>query len=44
MWGGWTLTHPRFAKAVEEFLQREAGGVDQYMDELNDSSPFKRGS
>jgi predicted N-acyltransferase len=27
---------------VEEFLQREAGGIEQYMDELNDSSPFKR--
>ncbi len=41
-WSAHWLAHPQFSKAVEEFLQREAGGVEQYMDELNDSSPFKR--
>lgn len=40
-WSAHWLAHPQFSKAVEDFLQREAGGVDQYMDELNDSSPFK---
>ena len=41
-WSAHWLAHPQFAKAVEEFLQREAGGIDQYMDELNDSNPFKQ--
>ena len=41
-WSAHWLAHPQFSKAVEDFLQREAGGVDQYMDDLNDSSPFKR--
>jgi predicted N-acyltransferase len=27
---------------VEEFLQRESGGIERYVDELNDNSPFKR--
>ncbi len=43
-WSAHWLAHPQFSKAIEDFLQREAGGVDQYMDELNDSSPFKRQS
>ena len=41
-WSAHWLAHPQFSRAIEEFLQREAGGVEQYMDELNDSSPFKR--
>lgn len=41
-WSAHWLAHPQFSKAIEDFLQREAGGVDQYMDELNDSSPFKQ--
>ncbi|HEY6094352.1 MAG TPA: GNAT family N-acetyltransferase [Gallionellaceae bacterium] len=40
-WSAHWLAHPQFSRAVEDFLQREAGGIDQYMDELNDSSPFK---
>lgn len=43
-WSAHWLAHPEFSHAVDEFLQREAGGVDQYIEELNDSSPFKRGS
>lgn len=41
-WSAHWLAHPQFSRAVEEFLQREAGGVDHYMDELNDSSPFRK--
>jgi predicted N-acyltransferase len=41
-WSAHWLAHPEFSHAVEDFLQREAGGVDQYIDELNDSSPFKQ--
>lgn len=35
------LTHPEFSHAVEEFLKREAAAVSQYLDELNERSPFK---
>jgi predicted N-acyltransferase len=41
-WSAHWLAHPRFANAVEEFLQRETGGIERYIDELNESSPFKR--
>jgi predicted N-acyltransferase len=36
------LAHPSFADAIERFLEREAGGIDEYMDELNERNPFKR--
>lgn len=35
------LKHPRFADAVETFLRRETGGIEQYVNELESSSPFK---
>ncbi len=35
------LAHPQFAQAVEEFLSRERAGIAEYVDELNDRSPFK---
>ena len=36
------LAHPEFARAVDDFLLREAKGVDAYMDELREHSPFKQ--
>jgi uncharacterized protein len=36
------LARPEFSHAVEEFLQREEGAVAQYVDELNERSPFKQ--
>jgi uncharacterized protein len=36
------LAHPAFADAVERFLEREAAGVDNYLDHLAQRSPFKR--
>ncbi len=41
-WSAHWLAHPRFASAVEEFLQRESGGIERYVDELNENSPFKQ--
>ncbi|OYY93170.1 MAG: GNAT family N-acetyltransferase [Hydrogenophilales bacterium 28-61-23] len=41
-WSAHWLAHPRFSNAVEEFLQRETGGIERYVDELNENSPFKR--
>ena len=35
------LAHPAFADAIERFLEREAGGIDDYLSELNERSPFK---
>jgi hypothetical protein len=35
------LAHPQFSAAVEEYLARETRGIAQYVDELNDRSPFK---
>lgn len=35
------LAHPEFADAIERYLAREAIGVDHYIDELNEHSPFK---
>ena len=35
------LKEPRFARAVEDFLERESGGIERYVDELAESSPYK---
>jgi uncharacterized protein len=40
-WSAHWLRHPRFADAVEQFLAREARGIEQYIDELNERAPFK---
>ena len=36
------LADPRFAKAVEEFLNREGRGVYNYLEHLDERNPFKR--
>ena len=41
-WSAHWLAHPSFADAIERFLEREKGGIDDYMDELNERNPFKR--
>lgn len=43
-WSAHWLAHPAFADAIERFLQRESGGIDSYIDELNEHNPFKSGS
>jgi hypothetical protein len=40
-WSAHWLAHPAFADAIERFLEREAGGIDAYIDELNDRNPFR---
>ncbi|GGY68691.1 GNAT family N-acetyltransferase [Pseudoduganella albidiflava] len=40
-WSAHWLAHPAFADAVERFLERESGGIEAYMDELNERNPFK---
>jgi predicted N-acyltransferase len=36
------LRHPAFADAIEKFLDRESAGVERYIDELNERSPFRK--
>lgn len=35
------LAHPQFARAVEDYLHQETSAISQYVDELNERSPFK---
>jgi hypothetical protein len=41
-WSAHWLAHPSFSDAIERFLEREKGGIDDYMDELNERTPFRR--
>ena len=41
-WSAHWLAHPRFSQAVDDFLKRETRGMNFYMDELNERSPFKQ--
>ncbi|HSD60906.1 MAG TPA: GNAT family N-acetyltransferase [Burkholderiales bacterium] len=41
-WSAHWLAHPEFARAVANYLRREARGVEEYIDELNESAPFRR--
>ena len=36
------LAHPAFADAVARFLEREGAGIDSYVDNLEQRSPFKK--
>ncbi len=36
------LAHPEFAEAVTRFLRKEANGIEEYVDELAEHSPFKQ--
>jgi len=37
------LAHPAFAEAVERFLARETKGIQGYLNELQERSPFRQG-
>ncbi|HEY8049905.1 MAG TPA: GNAT family N-acetyltransferase [Ramlibacter sp.] len=36
------LAHPAFADAVDKFLQREGRGIDNYLEHLEERSPFRQ--
>ena len=40
-WSAHWLAHPAFFDAVKHFLQRENGGIENYIDELTERNPFK---
>ena len=35
------LAHPQFSDAIGDYLKRESQGIERYVDELNEMSPFK---
>jgi predicted N-acyltransferase len=43
-WSAHWLADERFAGAVADFLAREGGAVDAYLDELGERNPFRRGA
>ena len=43
-WSAHWLAHPSFTDAVERFLEQEAGGINAYLDELNERQPFRQSS
>ena len=43
-WSAHWLRHPQFSDAVEKFLAQETAGIERYVDELNERSPFRRES
>jgi predicted N-acyltransferase len=38
------LAHPQLARAVDDYLQQETNEISEYVEELNERSPFKRQS
>jgi predicted N-acyltransferase len=43
-WSAHWLRHPEFSDAVGKFLAQETAGIERYVDELNERSPFRRES
>jgi len=43
-WSAHWLRHPEFSDAVQKLLARESKGIERYVDELNERSPFRAGS
>ena len=41
-WSAHWLAHPEFKRAVANYLRREARSVEEYLDELNEGTPFRR--
>ncbi|MFZ6688461.1 GNAT family N-acetyltransferase [Undibacterium sp. SXout11W] len=41
-WSAHLLTRPEFSDAVAQFLKRETNGVEMYIDELNQHTPYKK--
>ena len=41
-WSAHWLSHPQFAAAVDDYLERERLHIDKYMDAVNDHIPYKQ--
>lgn len=40
-WSAHWVAHPQFSESIKHFLQHETAGMLNYIDELNEHSPFK---
>jgi predicted N-acyltransferase len=36
------LAHPAFNRAIDDYLSREGAGIDAYLDELTERTPFRQ--
>ena len=43
-WSAHWVAHPEFSDAISQFVERERGGMEHYIDSLMDHSPFKEQS
>ena len=41
-WSAHWLSHPQFAAAMDHFLDRERGYIDEYMDAVREHEPYRR--
>ncbi|MGI9343276.1 MAG: GNAT family N-acetyltransferase [Gammaproteobacteria bacterium] len=43
-WSAHWLSHPQFAAAIDDFLDRERDYIDDYMEAVNDHVPYRKNS
>lgn len=43
-WSAHWIAHPEFADAINQFVERERGGMEHYIESLMDHSPYKERS
>ena len=43
-WSAHWLSHPQFAAAIDNYLERERAHIDEYMDSARDHVPFRKGT
>ena len=43
-WSAHWLSHPQFAAAIDQYLDRERGHIDEYIDSVRDHVPYKKGA
>jgi predicted N-acyltransferase len=41
-WSAHWLSHPQFAAAIDDYLERERGYIDEYMDAVRNHEPYRR--
>jgi len=43
-WSAHWLSHPQFAAAIDQYLDRERSHIDEYIDSVRDHVPYKKGA
>ena len=43
-WSAHWLSHPRFNAAIDDYIDRETGYIDEYMDTVNQHVPYRQTS